>query len=84
MMRYLDEVSVRAVPRWDQLIAALEPALAAFSSGRVLQPVRNMLTIEEDKRYPGIMPAVADESMGLKLVSFYLATQLRAFPLSSR
>ena len=70
-MRYLDEVSVRAVLRWDPLIAAMEPALAAFSSGRVLQPVRNMLTIEEDKRYLGIMPAVADEAMGLKLVSFY-------------
>src|SRR5689334_16481893 len=71
MMRYLDEVSVGAVLRWDPLIAAMEPALAAFSSGRVLQPVRNMLTIEEDKRYLGIMPAVADEAMGLKLVSFY-------------
>ena len=71
MMRYFDEVSVRAVLRWDPLIAAMEPALAAFSSGRVLQPVRNMLTIEEDKRYLGIMPAVADEAMGLKLVSFY-------------
>lgn len=71
MMRYLDELSVRAVLRWDPLIAAMEPALAAFSSGRVLQPVRNMLTIEEGKRYLGIMPAVADEAMGLKLVSFY-------------
>jgi thiomorpholine-carboxylate dehydrogenase len=70
-MRYLDEESVRAVLQWDPLIAAMEPALAAFSSGRVLQPVRNMLTIEEDKRYLGIMPAVADEAMGLKLVSFY-------------
>jgi ornithine cyclodeaminase/alanine dehydrogenase-like protein (mu-crystallin family) len=71
MMRYLDEASVRAVLRWDPLIAAMEPALAAFSSGRVVQPVRNMLTIEEGKRYLGIMPAVAEEAMGLKLVSFY-------------
>jgi len=70
-MRYLDEESVRAVLQWDPLIAAMEPALAAFSSGRVLQPVRNMVTIEEDKRYLGIMPAVAEEAMGLKLVSFY-------------
>jgi thiomorpholine-carboxylate dehydrogenase len=37
----------------------------------VLQPVRQMLTIEEEKRYLGIMPAVAKEAMGLKLVSFY-------------
>jgi hypothetical protein len=33
--------------------------------------VRNMLTIEEGKRYLGIMPAVADDAMGAKLVSFY-------------
>jgi ornithine cyclodeaminase/alanine dehydrogenase-like protein (mu-crystallin family) len=49
----------------------METALAAFSLGRVLQPVRNMLTIEEGKRYLGIMPAVADDAMGAKLVSFY-------------
>ena len=70
-MRYLDEASVRAVLHWDPLIAAMEPALIAFSTGRVVQPVRNMLTIEEGKRYLGIMPAVAEEAMGLKLVSFY-------------
>jgi ornithine cyclodeaminase/alanine dehydrogenase-like protein (mu-crystallin family) len=33
--------------------------------------VRNMLTIEEGKRYLGIMPAVMQEAMGVKLVSFY-------------
>jgi thiomorpholine-carboxylate dehydrogenase len=71
MVRYLDEASVRAVLDWEPLIAAMERALAAFSSGRVLQPVRTMLTIEEDKRYLGIMPAVAEAAMGLKLVSFY-------------
>src|SRR5499427_8376659 len=49
----------------------MENALAAFSLGRVLQPVRNMLTIEEGRRYLGIMPAVADDAMGAKLVSFY-------------
>ena len=30
-----------------------------------------MLTIEEGKRYLGIMPAVAEDAMGVKLVSFY-------------
>jgi thiomorpholine-carboxylate dehydrogenase len=70
-MNYIDEASVRAALRWEPLIAAMEEALAAFSSGRVLQPVRNMLTIEEDKRYLGIMPAVAEDTMGVKLVSFY-------------
>src|SRR6266849_420603 len=71
MVLYLDEQRVRDLLHWDRLIAAMETALAAFSAGRVLQPVRNMLTIEEGKRYLGIMPAVAEEAMGLKLVSFY-------------
>jgi len=71
MMLYLDEERVRDLLHWDQLIAAMETALAAFSRGQVLQPVRNMLTIEEEKRYLGIMPAVAEEAMGVKLVSFY-------------
>ena len=71
MVMHLDETAVRAVLRWDDLIGAMEEALAAFSSGRVLQPVRNMLTIEEGKRYLGIMPAVAQDAMGLKVVSFY-------------
>lgn len=70
-MRYLDEAEVRAVLRWDALIPAMESALAAFSSGSVLQPVRNVLTIEEGKRYLGVMPAVAPDVMGVKLVTFY-------------
>lgn len=75
-MRYLDEAGVRAVLGWDALIAEMEPALAAFLSGRVIQPLRNMLTIEEGKRYLGIMPVAAGDAMGLKLVSFYPAMQV--------
>ena len=71
MVMHLDEAAVRRVLQWYPLIAAMERALAAFSTGKVLQPVRNMLTIEEDRRYLGIMPAVAADAMGLKLVSFY-------------
>ncbi len=70
-MILLDEADVRAVLRWDELIAAMERALADFSAGRVLQPVRTMLAIEADKRYLGIMPAVTGAAMGAKLVSFY-------------
>lgn len=71
MVMHLDEAAIRRVLHWDKLIAAMEVALAAFSGGRVLQPVREMLTIEEGRRYLGIMPAVAEDAMGLKLVSFY-------------
>ena len=71
MVMYLNEQTVGNLLRWDRLIAAMVTALAGFSLGRVLQPVRNMLTIEEGKRYLGIMPAVAEDAMGAKLVSFY-------------
>ena len=70
-MLYLDEQQVRALLQWDELIPVMENALAEFSLGQVVQPVRNMLTVEEGKRYLGIMPAVAHEAMGAKLVSFY-------------
>lgn len=70
-VRYIDEDEIRSVLHWAPLIDAMEPALAAFSSGKTIQPVRNMLTIEEGKRYLGIMPAVTPTEMGLKLVSFY-------------
>ena len=71
MVMYLGEERVGDLLRWDALIPTMEAALAGFSLGRVLQPVRNMLTIEEGKRYLGIMPAVAEDAMGAKLVSFY-------------
>ncbi len=70
---YIDEAGVRAVLQWDPLIDAMETALGEFSSGKVLQPVRSVLTIEEGQRYLGVMPAVAEGAMGLKLVSFYPA-----------
>src|SRR5438046_419076 len=71
MVMFLDEERIARLLSWEKLIPAMERALAEFSQGRVLQPVRQMLTIEEEKRYLGIMPAVAEEAMGLKLVSFY-------------
>jgi ornithine cyclodeaminase/alanine dehydrogenase-like protein (mu-crystallin family) len=80
MVMHLEESDVRAVLQWHELIPSMEKALAAFSTGRVLQPVRNVLTIEEGKRYLGIMPAVAEDSMGLKLVSFYPGNEGTAIP----
>jgi len=71
MILQLDEASVRAALQWGPLIEAMEKALADFSSGRVVQPVRNMLTIEQARRYLGIMPAASEDAMGLKVVSFY-------------
>jgi thiomorpholine-carboxylate dehydrogenase len=71
MVRYLDEDAVRAVLEWDELIATMEAAMRSFSAGEVQQPVRTVLTVEEGRRYLGVMPAVARDAMGAKLVSFY-------------
>ena len=71
MVMYLSEDRIGGLLGWDELIATMEEALAGFSLGRVIQPVRNMLTIEEGRRYLGIMPAAAEDAMGVKLLTFY-------------
>jgi thiomorpholine-carboxylate dehydrogenase len=79
-MIYLDEEQVRGLLRWEELIPAMEQALAKFSQGKVVQPVRGILTIEDGKRYLGIMPAAAEDVMGLKAVSFYPTNEGSAVP----
>jgi thiomorpholine-carboxylate dehydrogenase len=80
MVMFIGEADVHKHLEWGPLIATMEEALIGFSAGRVIQPVRNMLTIEEGKRYLGIMPAVADDAMGLKLVCFYPGNAGTAVP----
>jgi ornithine cyclodeaminase/alanine dehydrogenase-like protein (mu-crystallin family) len=70
-MRYFDETAVRAALHYADLIAAMERALAAYSLGQTIHPVRTILTLEEGKRYLGVMPAVFGDIMGAKLVSFF-------------
>ena len=74
-MIYLEEERVAEFLRWDDLIAAMERALASFSTGKVVQPVRGVLTIEENRRFLGIMPAATGDVMGAKIVSFYPANE---------
>ena len=71
MILTLSDDDVAKVLSYERLIPAMEKALSDFSAGRVIQPVRNMLTIEEGKRFLGIMPAVAEDAMGAKLVCFF-------------
>ncbi|HYZ41458.1 MAG TPA: ornithine cyclodeaminase family protein [Stellaceae bacterium] len=71
MPLYLGEERIRELLRWDELIPSMERALADFSLGHVIQPVREMLTIAEGRRYLGVMPAASPDAMGAKLVSFY-------------
>jgi len=71
MIRTLTEPEIARVLSYERLIPAMEQALAAFSAGEAQQPVRSMITVEEDQRYLGIMPAVMQGGMGAKLVCFY-------------
>lgn len=71
MVMLLDEAAVRAALRYETLIPAMERALAALSSGEVIQPVREWLTLEEHERYWGVMPVASNDAMGVKLVSLY-------------
>ena len=79
-MIYFDEARVRDFLHWEPLIDAMEEALAAFSTGRVRQPVRSVITIEEQRRFLGVMPAATDEVMGAKLVSFFPANEGTEYP----
>ncbi len=79
-IQHFNDAEVRAALDWDELIAAMEGALADFSTGRVQQPLRQWLTVEEGARYLGVMPAAAELSMGAKLVSFYPSNAGTATP----
>jgi thiomorpholine-carboxylate dehydrogenase len=47
----------------------MERVLTDFSSGKVLQPVRSILPVEQHHVFFGVMPAVHGDVMGAKLVT---------------
>lgn len=67
----LDEAAVGRLLRMEEVIPAMEGALADFSSGRVVQPVRVMLPVLEHQGFLGLMPAYTGKALGTKLVAFY-------------
>ena len=68
---YFDEAAVRRVLRYEELIPAMERALADFSAGKVVHPIRSILPVAEHHGFFGIMPAVYGNVMGAKLVTLY-------------
>jgi alanine dehydrogenase len=67
----LDESAVDLLLRMEEVIPAMESALADFSSGKVVQPVRTMLPVAEHAGFLGLMPAYTGSALGAKLVAFY-------------
>jgi thiomorpholine-carboxylate dehydrogenase len=53
------------------LIPAIRQALIDFSSGKIRQPVRTVLRVEEHGGWFGVMPASMPEVFGAKLVTFF-------------
>ena len=78
----LDEEEVRRVVTMDDLIAAMERALAEFSSGAVVQPVRTVLEAGSRDALFGVMPAYlpSGPALGTKLVTVYEANAARGLP----
>ncbi len=64
------------------LIDAMQDALAAYSAGQVVQPVRTVLEVGPDKAYFGLMPAALDRpaALGAKLVTVYARNHDRGLP----
>ena len=70
-MLILNEEQVGSVLCMEDLIPAVEKALIDFSAGRVTQPVRNMLAVEEYDGFFAPMPVITEGFMGVKLLSYY-------------
>ena len=78
----LTEADVRELLAMPDLIAAMDGALAAFSSGAVVQPVRTVLDIAEHHAFFALMPAYAASTpaLGAKLVTVYPSNLERGLP----
>src|SRR6267378_2548239 len=73
-MDVLDEPAVQQRLHYQELIPVIAQALAALSSGKVVQPVRSVLPVALHRGFFAVMPAYADGeggALGAKLVTFY-------------
>src|SRR6267378_3195066 len=68
---FLNEDEVRAVLSYEELIPAIRQALVDFSAGRVVQPVRTVMSVSAHGGWFAVMPAVYGGVMGAKMVTFY-------------
>jgi ornithine cyclodeaminase len=80
--RLLTEDHVKSLLPMPDLIAAMESAVARFSAGEVLQPVRSVLMVGPTRAYFGLMPAYVQQpaSMGAKLVTVFNENHTRGLP----
>lgn len=77
---FLDETQVRQHLHMTDLIPAMEKALIEFSSGQVIQPVRQVISVDPPGGFYGIMPARTPQALGEKIVTFYPPNAARGIP----
>jgi ornithine cyclodeaminase/alanine dehydrogenase-like protein (mu-crystallin family) len=64
----------------EDVIPAMEQALADFSKGEAVQPVRQLVPVAEHGGFLGVMPAYAGGALGVKLVTLYPRNPDRGLP----
>jgi len=73
---YIPEDQVRAALTYEALIPAICQALIDYSTGKVEQPLRQVLRVKDTSGNPtgwfAVMPVISGEYMAVKTVTFYL------------
>src|SRR5438105_9287780 len=77
---YFNEEQVRKHLRMEDLIPAMAKALIDFSTGKVTQPVRQVISVDPPGGFYGMMPALTPEGLGQKIVTFYPPNAERGLP----
>jgi thiomorpholine-carboxylate dehydrogenase len=72
---YIPEGKIREVLTYEALIPAIRQALIDYSTGKVEQPLRQVLRVKDQSGNPAgwfaVMPVIAGEYMAVKTVTFY-------------
>jgi ornithine cyclodeaminase len=78
----LSEHDIRAVLTMDDLIGAMEEALAQYSMGGVTQPLRSVMQVGSARAFHGVMPAFLTQppALGTKIVTVYADNALNGLP----
>lgn len=70
MALHITDAQVRELLTYNALIPAMERALADYTTGKAIQPVRTTIPVAEHDGYLFVMPAYCG-ALGAKLVTYY-------------
>ena len=79
-MQYIDEAAVRRLLRPAALLEAMRRALADFSAGRALQPLRSVMELPQPGGLLFVKPALAGGALVTKLITQVPANAARGLP----